>query len=113
MTLLITTGKINDILTSRCNPQHCCSPLKCDITHGGFIFSSRYCRFQNPNQAEGALTFARGSGETSTPLTGPSGDSSAPGDGYYMYSEATGVGTEVKLELRVNHTFCSQGVTFW
>jgi hypothetical protein len=76
------------------------------------IFS--YCYFDPPTETGAETTFTRRSGGTPTSLTGPSGDSSASGNGHYMYSEASGMtGTEIQLELRVNHTFCSQGVSFW
>jgi len=78
------------------------------------LFFSSLCKFTLPTGTGAETTFTRRSGGTPTSLTGPSGDSSASGDGYYMYSEASGMtATEVQLELRVNHTFCSQGVSFW
>jgi len=78
------------------------------------LFNSSFCQFETPNEAGATPTFTRNEGGTSTTLTGPSGDSSTQGSGYYMYSESSGnTGTEVQLKLRVNHTFCSQGVSFW
>lgn len=78
------------------------------------LFNSSFCKFETPNEAGATPTFTRNKGGTSTSLTGPSGDSSTLGSGYYMYSESSGnTGTELQLKLRVNNTFCSQGVSFW